>query len=264
MCSIIGFGGTPRKGQWRQTHRVLHELFVASVARGRDATGFAALTAPLQGKRRQRVVTEKQPVAADLFVATSGTWAGLPRSSLLIGHARRATCGEPEDNANNHPHRSDNGRFSLVHNGHLPGHRHEAARHRLCLSTDCDSELLLRIVEAARHPVKGLYACLDQVSGSLAVALLDAKHRTIYLARNERSPLWLCRLRGDNRLFFASLPEFLGAALQRVLGDECAERVETLLPLPSGVVVALGEDGSLIACDEPPRRPSRQTLPKKS
>ena len=247
MCAILGFIGDVRRGQWGQTHLILHELLRASVVRGRDATGFAALTDPVRRSGRQRVIMDKQPLPANYYAATSFAWRTLPRCSVLLGHARFATSGTPTRDGNNHPHVTDDGRYVLIHNGHVPSHRSAAERLRLNLRSECDSELLLRLVEAEGDAAVGLDRCLRETLGSMAVAVLDVYERRVYLARNEGRPLWLCRLR-DRRWFFASTDGLLAQAMMLVLGRRWEQSVEIMTPLAAGVVVTLTTGGTLTTC----------------
>ena len=246
MCGILGFTGQPSEGQWGETHRLLEALFLASEHRGQHATGFVARAEPYKARHPSRTVMDKRPVPASQFVGRSHAWRALRtrRCSTVVGHVRWATHGSPRDNRNNHPFVGRHGLY-LVHNGVLLNHEGTCERKGLALTTECDSEAILRIVEAARHPYIGLDDALRHLRGSMAVAVYDAKHNTTYLARNDGRPLWLLRTRNDCRWFFASTREILLEAFTRVLGSHARDHIEYLFPLAAGHVHVLGIDGTL-------------------
>jgi len=251
MCGIIATVCRDRENEWGQTHSLLTELFIQSIGRGRDATGFAARTEPLDAPHRGRVVTAKAPVAADEFTETNPFWRHLVRQrcASVLGHVRYATSGTPSDNRNNHPFvgKLRNGSpFSMVHNGVFLEPRETADRLSLELTTDCDSEVACRLIESSRSIADGLYQCLKQIRGSMALAVLDHRTGTLWTARDNDRPLWVCRLRGGRRTIVCSTPKIICDAIQRRLGS-FNDHVESIYPLAAGFVHGLTTDGRLIA-----------------
>jgi glucosamine 6-phosphate synthetase-like amidotransferase/phosphosugar isomerase protein len=248
MCGILGFSGYVREGQWSETYDLLNALLVASECRGKDATGFVARTEPLKNCLAANIVLDKAPMPASQFIDQNPSWRSLKhtRSSSCLLHVRWATHGSPADNRNNHPLVGHSSLY-LVHNGVLTDHKGTAEKHGLKLQTDCDSELILRMVESAKHPAVGLDNALRRVKGSMAAVVYDGQRDCLYLARDAGRPLWLMRLAHDRRWWFASTREILLAAMEAVLGQGVMSKVETLFPLAAGSVHVLTNSGRLIS-----------------
>ena len=246
MCGIIGFVGRVPSGMWGQTYSLARELFLSAEHRGRDATGFVAVTDG--GKvSESKIVIAKQPLTASEFIGSDPEFKRIEhrRCAAFIGHVRLATHGSAANNRNNHPHVGR--RYSLVHNGVVGNFRELFDRHSLRLRSHCDSEVLLRIVEQSSHPALGLETCLREVRGSMAVALYDTKERLVWLARNAGRPLWLARLSNDPRVLFASTPDIIIAAIRRAMGPKAQRRLALLLPVPTDVPTAICFGGRIIA-----------------
>ena len=192
-----------------------------------------------------RLVRAKQPLKAQDFIRASAAWRQLrhQRSQMVLGHVRFATKGSPRDNANNHPFRSTDGRFYLVHNGCLTNDDDICERHQLRRAGECDSEGLLRLVEKIDEPRLGLAACLTEFRGSMAVVLYDAKSRLLWMATNGGRPLWICRLKGERGWVFASTSSILHRALSKAFGAGFERRIAIQLPLAANVIHALSAEG---------------------
>lgn len=247
MCSVIGMIGHVAEGQWTETHAILTQLLRVSECRGTDATGFAAITRPFKPGRACRVITDKAAVRASKFIEASA-WRSLrhQRCSALIGHTRFATRGDPRLRLNAHPFAG--GPYHLVHNGVLTNDLDVADEYGLRIRSQTDSEVLVRLIEAAGDPQLGLDLCLRRVTGTMAIALLDAEREAVWLARRDR-PLWLCRFRRQRLWWFASTPEILFAAFESVLGRSFRHQVEYLAPIPESCPLMLLPDGYLVAPD---------------
>ena len=233
---------------------MIENLFKVSVIRGRDATGFIAMTDPWDCPQRQRIITDKAPLPADEFVQKSSIWRGLRsrRCNMVLGHVRMATHGDPKENENNHPHCGEH--LHLVHNGVVRGNHFDLAdRYCVQLETDCDSEVLLRMVEKASTVPIGLSLCLRERPGSMVV--YDSRKGILWLARDESRPLWICRLRRDTRSWFASTSGILIEALVRTFGKPIVEEIEQLFPLAPMHIFSLSPRGTFVAAFEDEVRP---------
>ena len=112
-----------------------------------------------------------------------------------IGHPRWATHGKPtEDNA--HPHRSETGRFVLVHNGVIENYleikeEYLAGHH---FKGQTDTEIAAHLIgkfaeEEGLSTLEAFKKALHIIRGAYAFALMDAEDpSTIYVAKN-KSPL---------------------------------------------------------------------------
>lgn len=245
MCGIIGMIGYTKENNWKRTYRLMKTMLVKSERRGEDATGFVALTDPYDARTKpQRLISDKAPLKASQFVEENSAWKRLrhQRCRFILGHVRAATHGSPKRNENNHPHHSLG--YWLVHNGVVNNHREIADRYILHLRTECDSEVLLKLVQAMKHPVLGMVACLEERPG--AIAVYDSHRGVIYLGRDESRPLWLMRMKRERRWFFASTSEILIESLKTAWGDEALGDIEMLFPLPAMTVITLTGSAALL------------------
>ena len=178
MCGIVGVVGNTNATD------ILIQGLEKLEYRGYDSAGVFLAS---EGK--------SQFVKAVGRIAELSTKAEGVEGTAGIGHTRWATHGKPtEDNA--HPHRSETGRFVLVHNGvienyleikeeYLAGHHFkgqtdtEIAAHLIGKFAEEDGLSTLEAFKKALHIIRGAYA----------FALMDAEDpSTIYVAKN-KSPL---------------------------------------------------------------------------
>lgn len=178
MCGIVGVVGNTNATD------ILIQGLEKLEYRGYDSAGIFLAS---EGK--------SQLVKAVGRIAELSSKAEGVEGTAGIGHTRWATHGKPtEDNA--HPHRSETGRFVLVHNGvienyleikeeYLAGHHFkgqtdtEIAAHLIGKFAEEDGLSTLEAFKKALHIIRGAYA----------FALMDAEDpSTIYVAKN-KSPL---------------------------------------------------------------------------
>ena len=193
MCGVFGF--ITKNGSGPDLAR-LRRIAVETQTRGHHAFGLAWLGP--DGIIR----TFKRPGPA---TANLGDLDQCRGATIVIGHCRWATHGNPQTNRNNHPHPAGRGWF--VHNGVVANHTALVRRYRLKPQTECDSEALGLLM--ARFPgALALRAAraAGAADGRLVMLGLWRKPARLLIVRSG-NPLSFGETRGG--IYFASLPEEL-------------------------------------------------------
>jgi glutamine phosphoribosylpyrophosphate amidotransferase len=216
MCGLAGvFFETADRSpeELRHLTGLFARLLAISELRGDHASGVAIL----RRKGKPRIL--KAPIAASRFVRRKDFERAIsrvgPETTLLMGHARWTTRGDPADNRNNHPILA--GRIVGTHNGTITNADELFSRLDLPREADVDSEILFRLADQARLGraidetalLGGLALCRGQMSAAIASVLDPGR---LLLFRGNR-PL---QARYDPRrraLIYASEALFLDAVL---------------------------------------------------
>ena len=198
MCirDSIGFAG-----RQDQAAPILLDGLERMEYRGYDSAGIAVRseTSGLQVRKtkgRLRVLSALTHDGADLD------------GSLGIGHTRWATHGEPND-ANAHPHVSENGSIALVHNGIIENYL-EIKEHLVKLgvkfTSDTDSEVVAQLLEyhynECHNMLEAVGRVLRRIEGSYAFGIICSDYPNALIAARKDSPLILGK--GENGSFIAS------------------------------------------------------------
>ena len=203
MCGIFGFMSKNGRGPDLD---LLREIAAVTETRGRHAFGLIWQTAD------GGLGTFKRPGAAtdgldDLGMADDAV--------IVAGHCRWATHGTPDDNRNNHPHASGNG--YIVHNGVVLNHEELADQFRLPRTSECDTEVLARMI--AKRPggvlLRSAWAA-ERAEGKLA--MLGVWTNRLVLVRNG-NPLHFGE--AEEGWYFASLATGLPGAKSLKNGHAC-------------------------------------------
>lgn len=178
MCGIVGYIGP------NDAKETLLNGLERLEYRGYDSAGIALLNQEgvqiTKVKGRISVLSEK----ADEGIC----------GSLGIGHTRWATHGAPGI-INAHPHQSNTGRFTIVHNGVIENY--EALRRTYLpdvqLVSDTDTEIIVQLMEKLYEQTQDTKEAFREVmkllKGSYAIAMIDAEDdETLYISKS-KSPL---------------------------------------------------------------------------
>lgn len=116
--------------------------------------------------------------------------------SIGIAHTRWATHGEP-NTVNAHPHLSQSGNLSLVHNGIIENYKTlramlEKEGYSFCSETD--TEVLVQLIEYTQKKGKctlftAVQRALKNVIGAYAIAILQKEHPDQLICARKGSPL---------------------------------------------------------------------------
>ena len=193
MCGIVGYIGN------KQAYPMLINGLKRLEYRGYDSAGIAILNKGTFIHKSKGKVSELEKYIQNKDV--SGT--------IGMGHTRWATHGEP-NHINAHPHQSENGHFTLIHNGIIENYavlKKRLQNRAYVFKSETDTEILVNLIEyiyikgkvSAETAVR--YA-LTKIIGAygLVIACKDEPDQLI-VARNS-SPLVIGV--GENEYFIAS------------------------------------------------------------
>ncbi|OCT11032.1 glutamine--fructose-6-phosphate aminotransferase [Paenibacillus pectinilyticus] len=178
MCGIVGYIGN------QDVKEILVKGLERLEYRGYDSAGIAILN-----DRGLHVYKEEGRIAALREVIDLEEVA-----NVGIGHTRCATHGKPS-RRNAHPHQSNNGRFTVVHNGVIENYQEMKRQFlsQVSFASDTDTEVIAQmmayLVEKGLGVPEAFRQLLLEIKGSYAIALLDHEDtETIYVGKN-KSPL---------------------------------------------------------------------------
>lgn len=195
MCGVFGF--IANEGQEVDLSR-LEDLAIVTESRGEHAWGVAWIDEQDRLRRFKRAGRVSDNF--DLLGQVAGAKA-------VIGHCRFATHGDPRSNENNHPHPSDGG--WIVHNGVVGNSDALQRQFGLEPSSECDSETLALMIEAASGSlVDRVASTVERAHGRLAVLGLWSRPQRLIVAKNG-NPLEMGK--ASEGVYFASLREGLPA-----------------------------------------------------
>jgi glutamine phosphoribosylpyrophosphate amidotransferase len=212
MCGIIGCVGVPENPIL--SYNLLTALLCETQRRGKHATGFYGVS--LQNK----ILYDKMPVEAMEYVKFREWKMLIEGTKALIGHCRFATQGNVLDNRNNHPFVSKTNKIGLIHNGILYLYDKYKAKYKRSLESECDSELLLRIICREKDALTGIKKVFSLLGprGDFSCEMIHAQQNgkiLFYIFRDDGRPgKFIDAFKETGQYFFCSEADIWKDALK--------------------------------------------------
>lgn len=193
MCGIVGYIG------FREAYPIIIKGLQRLEYRGYDSAGVALLNGDM-------IIYKKQGKVSDLEAFVEGK----PTSATIgMGHTRWATHGAPSDR-NSHPHTSNNGRLSIIHNGIIENYasiKEEMIKRGHVFNSDTDTEVLIHLIEDIQEKTKqtldeSVRIALKEVVGAYAIVVVSQDHPEEIIAARKGSPMVIGV--GEGEYFIAS------------------------------------------------------------
>ena len=194
MCGIVGYIGK------RQAYPILIKGLHRLEYRGYDSAGVALINS----KNELHVYKTKGKVAQLESFAQQKDTSGV----VGIAHTRWATHGVPNEQ-NAHPHLSESGNITLVHNGIIENYatlRAQLQKKGFHFQSQTDTEVLVQLIEYQQQKyacslADAVRAALKLAIGAYAIAVVDARQPNTIVAARKASPLAI-GISDDNTEFF--------------------------------------------------------------
>ena len=182
MCGIVGYNGS------KKAVDILLEGLSRLEYRGYDSAGVAIRNKDEKieiFKAKGKLTNLKETLQEKKLKGTCG-----------IGHTRWATHGEPSE-ANAHPHISNDGNVTLVHNGIIENYQEliqKLERHDYKFYSETDTEVLTNLIDYyykkyKMGPIDAINRTMVRVRGSYAIAVMFEEYPDeIWVARKD-SPM---------------------------------------------------------------------------
>ncbi len=194
MCGIVGYIGN------KPAYDILINGLKKLEYRGYDSSGIMIY-------KEKKIVKKTKGKVADL--ENLFTNSNEKKGNIGIGHTRWATHGPP-NKTNSHPHTSNSGEITLVHNGIFENYdsiKKVLIKKGYIFHSETDSEVLVNLIEDIIKTKKvklgkAVYYALKQVVGAYAIVVFDSKNPKEIVGARLGSPLAIGV--GDAEYYFGS------------------------------------------------------------
>lgn len=193
MCGIVGYIGS------KDAYPILIKGLKRLEYRGYDSAGVALLNGDVSIYKKKGKVQELED-----FVRGKETL-----STIGIGHTRWATHGEPSD-LNAHPHTSEKGLFTIIHNGIIENYsvlKQGLIDQGMTFCSETDTEVLANLIEYIYISQEvsmeaAVSLALQKVIGAYGLVVISKEEPNLLIAARRSSPLVIGL--GDKEYFVAS------------------------------------------------------------
>lgn len=183
MCGIVGYIGI------KEAYPILIKGLRRLEYRGYDSAGCALISE----KDGALNVYKAKGKVSDLVKTAEGKDVS---GTIGIAHTRWATHGVPSE-ANAHPHISQSGNITLVHNGIIENYatlREQLKGRGYTFNSETDTEVLVQLIEYVMVSNNvdlptAVRNALNQVFGAYAIAVIDKRSPDVLVAARKSSPL---------------------------------------------------------------------------
>lgn len=180
MCGIVAYIGT------RKAFPIILKGLKRLEYRGYDSSGIALFGEQVECFKRKGRVAELEAWNEKI----------IEKATVGIGHTRWATHGEPSD-ANAHPHTSNNGQLTLVHNGIIENYaslKQELIQKGYTFNSETDTEVLVNFIEEIQKNndytlEKAMRVALKRVVGAYVIIVMENGFPDRLIAARKGSPL---------------------------------------------------------------------------
>ena len=193
MCGIVAYVGH------QQAAPIIIKGLKRLEYRGYDSAGISLINGRLNVYKKKGKVAELEGLLADKKLS----------STIGIGHTRWATHGEPND-VNAHPHKSNSGNITLIHNGIIENYaalKQELINKGYSFKSETDTEVLVNFIDDIyQHQQcsvgEAVRLALNAVVGAYAIVVMCEDQPEQLVAARKGSPLVVGVGKGE--YFFAS------------------------------------------------------------
>jgi glucosamine--fructose-6-phosphate aminotransferase (isomerizing) len=180
MCGIVGYIG----------HRNAYDVIIKGLKRleyrGYDSAGITLLNGSMNIYKKAGKVSDLENFAEGKDI----------NGSVGMGHTRWATHGEPNDR-NAHPHKSNNGKLSIIHNGIIENYatiKTELIKRGHVFHSDTDTEVLIHLIEEIQQKAnvsleEAVRLSLHEVVGAYAIVIISEDQQDELIVARKGSPM---------------------------------------------------------------------------